>query len=58
MTLLQRDQENQDIGIEIGLKAMVTALRKYHSDKEAIYREIIELEGYQNVSREDVFKYL
>lgn len=58
MTLLQRDQENQDIGIEIGLKAMVTALRKYHSDKEALYREIVELEGYQNVSREDVFKYL
>lgn len=40
------------------LEVFVTTLKDFLSDKEAIYQTVIKNDLYQNVSREDVFKYL
>ena len=43
--------------LDIGLKALVTSLKKYISDFETLYREVISNEEYSKVSKEEVQKY-
>ena len=66
MTLLQRDQENQDIGVKQGfdqglkqgLMILIEVLKNYTHDGEEIYKKVTSVEVYRHVTREDVFMYL
>lgn len=58
MTLYLRDLENQDIGLEKGLEALVNSLRDFFPDEEALYQAVIKNEAYKDTPREEVFKYL
>ena len=48
MTLYLRDQENQEIGMERGLKI---------GREEALYQAVIKNETYKDITRETVQKY-
>ena len=58
MTLYLRDMENQDIGLEKGLEALVSSLNEFIKDEDALYRAIIKNEAYKDTPREEVLKYL
>ena len=58
MTLYLRDMENQDIGLEKGLEALVSSLKEFIKDEDALYRAIIKNEAYKDTPREEVLKYL
>ena len=55
MTLLMRDQENIEKGIEKGIRGMVSVMRKYHIPDEEIVQEIQE---EYNLTREEAEEYL
>ena len=58
MTLYLRDLENQDIGLEKGLEALVNTIKSFTTNAEEIYQAIIKNEAYKNTPREEVLKYL
>jgi len=58
MTLYLRDLENQDIGLEKGLEALVNTVKSFTTNAEEIYQAIIKNEAYKNTPREEVLKYL
>ena len=65
MTLYLRDQENQEIGMERGLKigleqglvVLINSLKEFIPEEEALYQAIIKNEAYKDTSRETVQKY-
>jgi len=58
MTLYMRDLDNQDIGLEKGLEALVTSLKEFIKDTETLYQAVIKNEVYKDTPREEVMKYL
>ncbi|MBQ8821223.1 MAG: Rpn family recombination-promoting nuclease/putative transposase [Lachnospiraceae bacterium] len=50
--------EGRAVGLELGLKSLVNMAKAFCSDFETIYRMVIGNEGYENVTREHVMKYL
>ena len=58
MTLYLRDLENQDIGLEKGLEALVNSLKDFVKDTEELYQAVIKNEVYKDTPREEIFKYL
>ena len=57
MTLFLRDQENQDIGLERGLEALVNSLKEFITDEETLYQAVIKNEAYKDTPRADIQKY-
>ena len=45
-------------GVERGLAALVTSLKAFIQDEEALYQAVIKNEVYKDTPREEVFKYL
>lgn len=66
MTLYLRDQENQEIGMEQGLKigleqglaVLINSLKEFIPEEEALYQAIIKNDTYKDITRETVQKYL
>ena len=50
-------KKNMEQGLNEGLKALVTSLKKYIKDFDALYNEVISNEKYSNASRDEVKKY-
>lgn len=50
--------EGRAVGLELGLKSLVNMAKAFCSDFETIYKMVIGNEGYENVTREHVKKYL
>ena len=50
-------QRGLDQGLDQGLKALVTSLKKYITDFETLYKEVISNEEYAEVKEDDVRKY-
>ncbi|MBQ9120120.1 MAG: hypothetical protein IJY09_08745 [Lachnospiraceae bacterium] len=45
-------------GLSRGLEALVASLKNYISEPEVLYQAIVKNEAYQNVTKEEVLKYL
>ena len=70
MTSYLRDMDIREEGIEIGLTqgleqgleqglaALVSTIKGFIRDSEAIYQAVIKNEAYKDTPREEVFKYL
>ncbi len=58
MTLLMRDQENVQKGIEQGLKALIETLQGFCSDVDEIYEAVRKNQLYADITKEEIKKYL
>ncbi len=50
-------RKNAQIGLDQGLKALVSSLKKYIKDFDALYKEVISNEEYSRMTKEEVKKY-
>ena len=50
-------RKNAQIGLDQGLKALVSSLKKYIKDFDALYKEVISNEEYSQMTKEEVKKY-
>ena len=50
-------RKNMQSGLDQGLKALVTSLKKYIDDFDTLYKEVISNEEYAEVKEDDVRKY-
>ncbi len=50
-------RKNAQIGLDQGLKALVSSLKKYIKDFDSLYKEVISNEEYSQMTKEEVKKY-